>query len=481
VLALVWQLDRLKGKGLLQDVDLRSGTISVHDLYIELANLEVQVKLNDSTDLEDRRWVKIRNGDELTEFDRTPSGGCWLKLDRLSISQDDWSCPPPIGSLEGIEWQRFPNIVILDLWGLHLGQETLNLKGLKCLRSLCLHNIRGLDRVEGLEGLKNLSYFKWLGVLHYGGDDTGTRIGQFPASLRVLRIEGFIWLSPDMLARCNNLRKLTLSCIQADNLDLSNCLSLQSVTLEDARIQKLQFLSEPITGRCASSLQSLQVSRCETLAEIPGLDHLIGLERLVLRRCSMIKELPDLQNLTKLQFLELEGRGLKRKRGLEVGGYCILPQLREHRYRCRVENEIPNLNHGLERLQVLAIHRCSFYEHLEGLGGLPALRRLTFNGCRIFSRLPDLSKSRNLEELELKRCEMELCEEDICILASLPLLQPVLIITRRLGSLFKLDVVRRKMLRQGFRTFEWEESDLGTPPIKIGNSDDEDEVEWSHD
>jgi Leucine-rich repeat (LRR) protein len=345
--------------------------------------------------------------------------------------------------------------VILDLWGLHLGQETLNLKGLKCLRSLCLHNIGGLDRVEGLQGLKNLSYFKWLGILHYCGNNTETRIGQFPASLRVLHIKGGIWLGPDVLAGCNNFRKLTLSWIQANKLDLSDCLALQSVQLLFAHVRKLQFkMSGSITGRCAPSLQSLEVSGCQGFADIPGLDQLIGLERLVLSSC-LIKELPDLQNLTKLQVLELDGPCLKRKGGLEVGGYCIPPQPQELKLWRWGENELPNLNYGLKRLQVLVIHGCPSLgsTHLEGLGGLPALRRLTFHWCNIFLRLPDLTESRNLEELTLSGCQMRLCEEDICMLASLPLLQPVIFMGPR-GYQYKLDVVR-------------EESDLGIPPILI--------------
>jgi hypothetical protein len=365
VLVLEWQLDRLKREGLLQDVDLTSGTISVHDLYIEFAELEVQGKLDESTDLEDRRCVQIRNGDQLTGLDRTPSGGCWQKLDRLGIYQDHWGFRSPakqMETLEGIEWQYCSNVVILELQRLHWLRGTLNLKGLKCLRSLVVHNIRVLDRVEVLTGLKNLSYFKWFGRDHYDGvDSTGPRIEQFPASLRVLQIQGGIWLGLDVLARCNKLRKLTLSGFRGDNLDLSDCLALQRVSLEDAHVRKLQFLSGPITGRCASSLQSLEVLHCWGLADISGLDQLISLERLVLNECT-IKELPDLQNLTKLQVLELDGPCLKRKGGLEVGGYCIPPQLRELRYACCVDNELPNLNYGLERLQVLAIYGCNFYE-----------------------------------------------------------------------------------------------------------------------
>jgi hypothetical protein len=447
VLVLEWQFDRLKGKGLLQDVDLTSGTISVHDLYIEFAELELQGKLDEATDLEHRRWVQIRNGDQLTELERTPSGGCWQKLVRLRINQDD--LPPrvgPIGSLEGIEWQFFSNVAVLDLRDLDFEEGTLNLKGLKCLRSLSLDDIWGLRRVEGLEGLKNLSYFYWCNPRRSAGSDM-----QFPASLRVLHILGRIWLGPDALARCKNLRKLRLQWIRADNLDLSNCLSLQSLTLEDARVPKLQFLTGPISRRCAFSLQSLEVSNCVDLAEISGLDQLIGLERLVLKRCPMIMELLDLQNLPNLQVLELEGPCRKRKGGLELGGMCNPPQFWE-----------PQLQ------------------------GLPALRRLAFQRCKIPSRLPDLSESRNLEELTLWACEMELCEEDIRMLASLPLLQPVEVESRS-GNCVKLDLVRRKVLNNhGYWSRKWEESDLepkesdlGTLPIKIEQSDDEDVEEES--
>jgi hypothetical protein len=147
VLVLVWQLDRLKGTGLLQDVDLTSGTISVHDLYIEFAALELQGKLDESTDLEDRRWMKIGNSDQLTELERTPSGRCWQKLVRLGIFHRDGSSSPPanpIESLEGIEWQYYSNVVIFELEGLFSLRGMLNLKSLKCLRSLHLINIQAL-------------------------------------------------------------------------------------------------------------------------------------------------------------------------------------------------------------------------------------------------------------------------------------------------------------------------------------------------
>ena len=60
---------------------------------------------------------------------------------------------------------------------------------------------------------------------------------------------------------------------------------------------------------------------------------------------------------------------------------------------------------------------------------------------------------------------MELQEDDFRMLASLPLLQPVQI----LYDFVKLDLVRQKVLRFNSRSFEdeWEESDLGEPPISL--------------
>lgn len=81
-----YQLELSKRAGLLQDVDLRSNRIHMHDSYKEFVRLEMNGSADESTDLADRRWVYKRNGD-LSEFDRKPQGGCWQKLIRLAIIQ----------------------------------------------------------------------------------------------------------------------------------------------------------------------------------------------------------------------------------------------------------------------------------------------------------------------------------------------------------------------------------------------------------
>ena len=102
MVVLGWQVDRLKGKGLLQNVDWTSGTISVHDLYMEFAVLESEGKLDESADFEQRRWVSIRNGD-MTEVERRPSGGCWQKLSRLGFEENQRAKRNRMLCLEGVE------------------------------------------------------------------------------------------------------------------------------------------------------------------------------------------------------------------------------------------------------------------------------------------------------------------------------------------------------------------------------------------
>lgn len=82
---------------------------------------------------------------------------------------------------------------------------------------------------------------------------------------------------------------------------------------------------------------------------------------------------------------------------------------------------LPNFS-GFRRL---VISFCTELITLEGLEDLPALQCLELDVCLKLSRLPDLSKSTNLEELDLCWSGIVIYEETICMLAKLPLLRPV--------------------------------------------------------
>ena len=117
------QFQYLKRRGLLEDVDMTSQRVYVHDLYREFAELESKGKLNESADFEKRKWVYYENAYP-AELEMTPSHRCWQNLIRVAIlkSESSWSrmgflepkmAHDLVQSFEGIEWRYFSNVVVL--------------------------------------------------------------------------------------------------------------------------------------------------------------------------------------------------------------------------------------------------------------------------------------------------------------------------------------------------------------------------------
>lgn len=96
---LEWQLERLKDKALLEDVDIKSGRSRPRICIF------AQGKLDKAARFKDRRWVYVI--DHVTELDSTPSGRCWENLTRVRVQEDYklrlFSHPISIPGLEGIE------------------------------------------------------------------------------------------------------------------------------------------------------------------------------------------------------------------------------------------------------------------------------------------------------------------------------------------------------------------------------------------
>jgi len=246
-------------------------------------------------------------------------------------------------------------------------------------------------------------------------------------------------------------------------LDLSAFSSLDSVTL---------FLlnQQPILVLCtskASELKSLVVKWeypsflkepfIDISVVIPGLDQVVGLEHLHLYG-SKLQGLPSLLPLTKLQSLKLERHG-------RLHEFCIPHQVYEL-HLMHGSFKAPNLN-GFKQLQVLNLIGSHQMTHMFGMGDLPALRYLLLKECKCLERFPALSKSKSLEELDLDGClALKLYEDDIQMLATLPLLRPVRFSKVSVGVL-TLDFVRRKVLRHIWREDKLEEEELGQPPINI--------------
>lgn len=467
------RLDNLRRKGLLQAADLSSGRISMHDLYREFAELEAKGKFGDGADMASRKWVYVGLdwGGDLSELEITPAGGCWSKLTRLWI-RDYWYPRPDhvecITSLEGIEWHHFPNVSMLHIHGLNHVLGTLNLKGMKQLRFLRLNGLDSLRRIEDLSVLTNLSYLEC--TIRFVFMATCS-VGQFPASLKYLSIAGpSVFLSRNAVARCVKLCKLVLDEVRAggEQLDLTNCSSLESVTLR--YLGDVQIVLLP-TAKGAPKLRILKIrSRFANVVHVQGLEQSVGLEQLYLDGWCRSKEVPCLLALTRLQILRID----------EVGTHFELRiprQIQELYLKRSGFIEAPRL-HGFEQLQVLHFSGSEDLTGMSGMGDLPALRRLRLFNCRRLQQLPDLRKSSNLEQLDLEGCsELKLLEDDIQMLAALPSLHPVVFSPSACIRRFRVDLVRRKVLQHpgkqgpkswlGWKEGEWAEHELGLPPVGI--------------
>ncbi|KAG0605542.1 hypothetical protein M758_9G067200 [Ceratodon purpureus] len=447
------QLQRLKDKGLLEDVDVTSGEFSMHDLYREFANLEVQGKL-ESGSFQSRRFVYAYS--HPSELEMMPSGGVWENLIRVGIEEKtkwDKDKAGGIMSLQGIQWKHCSNVVVLKLWGLEYLKGVLNLKGLNCLRSLDLRDLFALGGVEGLDDLNNLTNFQW----NSNGGIRPRHLGQLPGSLMVLRVDRVgATVGRDVFARCTKLCNLKLEDIRAhDGIDFGQCSSL--LTLDLTLIEGLQQL----TGLRTECLQSLKIYNCADLRDASGFEHSVGLRELILGPKYASQKVPNLQKLTDLQTLEIADCG----KITELRGLGSLRKLRElHCRYLRKLSELSSLS-GMQQLRRLDLSGCDKLTGLEGVGDLPSLRHLNLWGCRSLVRLPELSKCTNLEDLYIWETGMELGEEDIVMLSKLPKLCPL-----KIGRCTRVDVVKRRVLKEEYNAggAVKEERDLKMPPnIKL--------------
>lgn len=126
----------LKTKSLIEGIGDCFDGVSVHDLYLEFAKLEV--KRDDSYT---RRWVWYDKEEAFPPdvLVMIPPGHCWGNLERVFVSYDYSSkekCMKLSGIINRMKWKHFSNVVVLEL--LVGKNEVLDLRGLRCLRSLKL-------------------------------------------------------------------------------------------------------------------------------------------------------------------------------------------------------------------------------------------------------------------------------------------------------------------------------------------------------
>ena len=416
------QLQHLVDSALLEDVEMRYGKVSMHDLYREFATLEAQGKLM-ALDMEERRWVFARDALPIELEDEPRSS--WKLLTRVLISETHEESR--IMSVRTIEWKYCTNLVVLNLDYLYGFSGVWNFKDLIRLRSLTVHTYErqfpaSKWSIEGLEGLKSLTYFKVVDI-NFGHVGYGrAHVGQLPAALKVLEVDAPAVFERDILALCTNLVSLKLNIVKSADLDLRSCASLQKVKL--AIIDPLEIFASKLSIEGLEGLKTLTyfkmvcghpevyVGQLPTALKVLKVKAPVVFERDFLALCTNLVSLKltyvntsdlDLRSCTSLQNVKLafimeleivrlgpslqslvicdcsalvEGCGLDRLVGLLSLVLIDNPKL----------SKLPSLI-GLKRLHTLECDP-SEIDEVPGLDGLVGLESLSLSGCRRLSKLP---------------------------------------------------------------------------------------------
>ena len=186
---------------------------------------------------------------------------------------------------------------------------------------------------------------------------------------------------------------------QLETLDLSLCKSLN-------QLPELSGLGQ---------LTTLNLSGCRSLTQLPELSGLGQLTTLNLIDCVNLEQLPELSGLGQLTTLNLEGcRSLTRLPELSGLGQLTTLELWE----CTSLAQLPELS-GLGQLTTLNLSLCRSLAQLPDLSGLGQLKALHLSDCVNLTQLPDLSGLGQLTKLDLSNCGIQELPEGIRNLKSL--------------------------------------------------------------
>ncbi|CAN1766737.1 Disease resistance protein L6 [Linum perenne] len=336
-------------------------------------------------------------------------------LKRLAISSPR---VPNLLELKDLEELSFENCdeapeIPGDIWQL---QKLKTLKMVNCNWS------RGLTRLPNLANLSNLMEL---------------RLIQFRASeihgLGKLRVLEALEISESMsldhlhgLENLVHLKELTLkSCGLQALPNLSNLIKLHKlVIVKCPLLYKIQDL-----GELKLSLLHLEVSCCDLLADLDGLESMEALESLTLEsttlspcighdRLSMLtltedEDAPPVcrQYLNPHKpFPDLSRQNLKQ---LCIAGWKQLPEVIElGRLRslrslemkaCMSLRRLPNLS-DLDNLETLDVSGCIRLVDVTGLEKLESLQKLNMSNCWSIEELPDISGMKSLDDLNVSEC-----------------------------------------------------------------------------
>ncbi|CAN1805510.1 Disease resistance protein L6 [Linum perenne] len=278
-----------------------------------------------------------------------------------------------------------------------------NLLELKDLEELCFENCDGAPEIPG--DIWKLPKLKTLKTVECSckGSLLSNQDGNLPSSLTCLIVDWSQGLTrlPNLANLSNltglknlvHLKELTLKSCGLEALpNLSNLIKLHKLV-----IVKCPLLSE-IHGlrELKRSLLHLEVSCCDWLADMDGLESLEALESLTLS----LRRLPNLSGLDNLETLDVSGC----IQLVDVTGLAKLISLQKlNMSNCWSIEELPDIS-GMKSLNILDLSECIKLIKVIGLEKLESLEQLHMAGCKSVKELPDMSDLKNLWLINFKGC-----------------------------------------------------------------------------
>ncbi|CAN1132404.1 Disease resistance protein L6 [Linum perenne] len=268
---------------------------------------------------------------------------------------------------------------------------------------------RGLTRLPNLANLSNLMELR---LIQFRASEVHG-LGKLRV-LEVLEISESILDHLHGLENLMNLKELTLESCGLEGLpNLSNLIKLHKLV-----IVKCPLLSEiQGLGGLKWSLLHLEVSCCDWLAEIDGLESLEGLKSLTLESTTQSQFIgyvppicplylnphepfPDLSRLQNLKQLCIAG-WKQLPEVIDLGRLNSLQSLTLKA--CESLRRLPTLP-GLDSLETLDVSGCIQLVDVTGLNRLKTLQKLNMSNCWSIEELPDVSGMKSLRNLDVSEC-----------------------------------------------------------------------------
>ncbi|CAN1270350.1 Disease resistance protein L6 [Linum perenne] len=306
-----------------------------------------------------------------------------------------------------------------------------NLLELKDLEELWFENCNDPPEIPGdiwkLQKLKTLKTVK----CSCEGSLLSNQDGTLPSSLTCLIVDWSRGLTrlPNLAnaSEIHGLGKLivleALEISESMSLDhlhgLENLVHLNELTLRSCGLEALPNLSNLI------KLHKLVIVKCPLLSEIQGLGELKrSLLHLEVSCCDWLADMDGVESLEALESLTLESTILSSRIGhdllclqnlkqLCIAGWKQLPEVIELRRlkslrslemkACKSLRRLPNLS-GLDNLETLDVSGCIRLVDVTGLDRLESLQKLNMSNCWSIEELPDISDLDNLETLDVSGC-----------------------------------------------------------------------------